>query len=117
MILVIDNYDSFTYNLVHLLYTLTPQVLVRRNREITVDEVLALRPEAIVLSPGPGRPEKAFAFLDRDFGREFVPLAGRNYEILAVDLTRAESPEAEPGEEEAPGEAGAPEEASGGEEE
>ena len=59
MILVIDNYDSFTYNLVHLLYTLTPQVLVRRNREITVDEVLALRPEAIVLSPGPGRPEKA----------------------------------------------------------
>ncbi len=64
MILVIDNYDSFTYNLVHLLYALTPSVVVRRNREIGVEEAVAMRPEAIVLSPGPGRPEKAGIMLD-----------------------------------------------------
>lgn len=58
MILVLDNYDSFTYNLVHLLYTLNAQVEVRRNREITVDEAIGMNPDAI-LSPGPGRPENA----------------------------------------------------------
>ncbi len=59
MIFVLDNYDSFTYNLVHMLYTLEPEIVVRRNRAVTVDEVLAMKPEAIVLSPGPGRPETA----------------------------------------------------------
>ncbi|MDD3155262.1 MAG: aminodeoxychorismate/anthranilate synthase component II, partial [Victivallaceae bacterium] len=59
MIFVLDNYDSFTYNLVHLIYTVTPDVQVARNREITVSEILALKPEAILLSPGPGRPDKA----------------------------------------------------------
>ena len=59
MIFVLDNYDSFTYNLVHMLYALEPEIVVRRNRAVTVDEVLAMRPEAIVLSPGPGRPETA----------------------------------------------------------
>ena len=59
MIFVLDNYDSFTYNLVHLLYALEPDIVVRRNRAVTVDEVLAMKPEAIVLSPGPGRPESA----------------------------------------------------------
>ena len=59
MIFVLDNYDSFTYNLVHMLCELEPEVTVRRNRAVTVEEVLALRPEAIVLSPGPGRPENA----------------------------------------------------------
>ena len=59
MILVLDNYDSFTYNLVHLLYTLNAQVEVRRNREITVDEAIGMNPDAILLSPGPGRPENA----------------------------------------------------------
>jgi len=59
MIFVLDNYDSFTYNLVHMLYALEPDVVVRRNRAVTVDEVLAMKPEAIVLSPGPGRPESA----------------------------------------------------------
>ena len=57
--LIIDNYDSFTYNLVHLLYTLNAQVEVRRNREITVDEAIGMNPDAILLSPGPGRPENA----------------------------------------------------------
>ena len=53
MILVIDNYDSFTYNLVQYLGGLGAEVVVRRNDAVTVDEVGALRPSAIVLSPGP----------------------------------------------------------------
>ena len=59
MIFVLDNYDSFTYNLVQYLQQLGRRVEVARNREISVEEVLALRPEALVLSPGPGRPENA----------------------------------------------------------
>lgn len=59
MILLLDNYDSFTYNLAHMLYALADNVIVRRNREITVDEAMAMRPAAIILSPGPGRPENA----------------------------------------------------------
>ena len=59
MIFVLDNYDSFTYNLVHLLYSLEVETIVKRNREISVDEVLSLHPDGILLSPGPGRPENA----------------------------------------------------------
>jgi anthranilate synthase/aminodeoxychorismate synthase-like glutamine amidotransferase len=59
MIFVIDNYDSFTYNLVQYLGELGTEPLVRRNDEITVDEVAAMKPERIVISPGPGRPEQA----------------------------------------------------------
>lgn len=64
MILLIDNYDSFTYNLVHFLGELGANVHVRRNDMISVEEALALKPEAIVLSPGPGRPESAGISLD-----------------------------------------------------
>ena len=53
MYLLIDNYDSFTFNLWHYLRELGPEVEVRRNDEITVDEALALNPEGIVISPGP----------------------------------------------------------------
>ncbi len=59
MILVIDNYDSFTYNLVHYLNELGATTLVRRNDALSVDEALALRPEAILLSPGPKTPNEA----------------------------------------------------------
>jgi len=59
MILVIDNYDSFTYNLVQYLGALGADVVVRRNDAIDVDEVGALRPQAIVLSPGPCTPAEA----------------------------------------------------------
>jgi len=59
MILVIDNYDSFTYNLVHLLGEFTSDIIVRRNDAITVDEIKELSPQGILLSPGPGRPESA----------------------------------------------------------
>lgn len=59
MILMIDNYDSFTYNLVQYLLMLGTEVKVFRNDEISVAEVGALRPEGIVISPGPCRPETA----------------------------------------------------------
>jgi anthranilate synthase/aminodeoxychorismate synthase-like glutamine amidotransferase len=59
MILVLDNYDSFTYNLVQEIASLGFEVRVHRNDAIGVPEALALRPEAIVISPGPGRPAEA----------------------------------------------------------
>jgi anthranilate synthase/phosphoribosyltransferase len=59
MILVIDNYDSFTYNLVQYLGELGYQVDVRRNDAITLDEIAAIRPDQIVISPGPGTPDDA----------------------------------------------------------
>lgn len=59
MILVIDNYDSFTYNLVQLIAALGADVEVRRNDQITADEALALNPAGIVISPGPGTPDDA----------------------------------------------------------
>ncbi|NIM50289.1 MAG: anthranilate/aminodeoxychorismate synthase component II [Gemmatimonadales bacterium] len=59
MIFVLDNYDSFTYNLVQYLGELGADLLVRRNDEVTVDEVGCLSPAGIVISPGPGVPEKA----------------------------------------------------------
>lgn len=59
MLLLIDNYDSFTYNLVHYLGELGADVVVRRNDALDVQAVLALRPECIVLSPGPCDPAQA----------------------------------------------------------
>lgn len=59
MILLIDNYDSFSYNLFQLVGTLNPDIRVVRNDLLSVPEIEALSPEAILLSPGPGRPEDA----------------------------------------------------------
>src|SRR5215813_6439181 len=59
MIVVVDNYDSFTYNLVQYLGELGADVQVMRNDMVSVDEVAATRPDRIVISPGPGRPEQA----------------------------------------------------------
>jgi len=64
VILLIDNYDSFTYNLYQALCSLGAKVRVCRNDALTVSRAAALRPERIVLSPGPGRPEDAGACLD-----------------------------------------------------
>ncbi len=58
-VLLIDNYDSFSYNLVQALAILGARVTVRRNDEVTVDEALAMAPSHLVVSPGPGRPENA----------------------------------------------------------
>jgi anthranilate synthase/aminodeoxychorismate synthase-like glutamine amidotransferase len=64
MILLIDNYDSFTYNLAHLFGELGADVVVRRNDEITPDGAETLSPSHLVVSPGPGRPEEAGATRD-----------------------------------------------------
>ena len=58
MVLVIDNYDSFTYNLVQYLGELGAEPAVYRNDQLTLDEIAALRPERIVISPGPGTPDE-----------------------------------------------------------
>ena len=77
MVLVIDNYDSFTYNLVQYLGELGASLVVRRNDETTLDEIMALNPARILISPGPGRPEDAGITLDviKTFG-ETVPTLG-----------------------------------------
>ena len=71
MILMLDNYDSFTYNLVQYLREMTDDVAVYRNDAITVDRIAALKPTAIVISPGPGRPEDAG--ISCDVIRTFAP--------------------------------------------
>ena len=77
MILLIDNYDSFTYNLAQYFGELGAPPTVRRNDEITVDEIDALHPSHIVISPGPGRPEDAGVSVEviRRFG-ETTPVLG-----------------------------------------
>lgn len=59
MILLIDNYDSFSYNLYQLLGAVTPDIRVIRNDELSLEEIESIKPQALVLSPGPGRPENA----------------------------------------------------------
>ena len=77
MILLIDNYDSFSYNLYQLVGELEPEIRVIRNDEMTVEEIRSMRPAQIILSPGPGRPENAGIILDaaRELGPE-IPLLG-----------------------------------------
>lgn len=77
MILVIDNYDSFTYNLVHLVGGVTDDYRVVRNDQIGLDEIAALAPAGVLISPGPGRPDEAGvseAVIER-FGEE-TPILG-----------------------------------------
>jgi len=64
MVFVLDNYDSFTYNLVQYLGELGADVTVKRNDEVTVDQIVAMKPSRIVLSPGPGRPEDAGVMME-----------------------------------------------------
>jgi anthranilate synthase/aminodeoxychorismate synthase-like glutamine amidotransferase len=77
VILLLDNYDSFTFNLAQYLGELGAPPLVRRNDEITIDEIRAMHPERIVISPGPGRPEDAGITVDliRELGPG-IPLLG-----------------------------------------
>jgi anthranilate synthase component 2 len=80
VILVLDNYDSFTYNLVQYLAELGARVTVRRNDELTVADVGRMAPEAVVISPGPGRPE------DAGISVELVRALGATTPILGVCL-------------------------------
>ena len=77
MILLVDNYDSFSYNLYQLIGELNPDIRVIRNDEMTVDEIRALQPDQIILSPGPGRPENAGVTIDivKQLGGE-IPILG-----------------------------------------
>lgn len=64
MILLIDNYDSFTFNLYQYIGEVESDILILRNDEVTIDDIKNLNPEAIVISPGPGRPENAGICVD-----------------------------------------------------
>lgn len=77
MTLLIDNYDSFSYNLYQMLGALAPDIRVIRNDELTVDEIAQMRPDRILLSPGPGRPEDAgvICAVAETLGRE-IPVLG-----------------------------------------
>ena len=80
MILLIDNYDSFSYNLYQLIGEIEPNIKVIRNDEMTVDEIENLAPDRIVLSPGPGRPEDAGIII------EVAKTLGKKVPILGVCL-------------------------------
>ncbi|MEH2179451.1 anthranilate synthase component II [Nostoc sp.] len=86
MIIVIDNYDSFTYNLVQYLgelaleFPVANDIKVFRNDKISIDEIQALKPEAVVISPGPGRPE------DAGISLELIEQLGQELPILGVCL-------------------------------
>jgi len=76
MFLLIDNYDSFTYNLWHYLGELGAEVIVKRNDALTVAEVLAMRPDGVVISPGPSVPEKAGICIELVQKAGRIPLLG-----------------------------------------
>ena len=77
MILVIDNYDSFTYNLVQYIGSINADLEVHRNDQITIEEIKNISPEKIVISPGPGKPEDAGLSIEiiKKFGEE-IPILG-----------------------------------------
>lgn len=80
MILLIDNYDSFSYNLYQLVGEIEPEIKVIRNDELTVEEIRRLEPSRIILSPGPGRPENAGIIV------EVIKALGKEIPVLGVCL-------------------------------
>ena len=80
MILLIDNYDSFTYNLYQQVAGLGKEVKVVRNDAVTIDDIRAMQPEAIILSPGPGTPDEAGITLD------VIQALHREFPILGICL-------------------------------
>lgn len=80
MIILIDNYDSFSYNLYQLIGSIEPEIKVVRNDEFTPEQLEEMTPEAIILSPGPGRPEDAGICVDT------VKKLGGRIPILGVCL-------------------------------
>ena len=80
MILVIDNYDSFTYNLVQLIGNFTSDIIVKRNDKISVSEIREMNPDKIVISPGPGTPE------DSGISQDVIKQLGSTIPILGVCL-------------------------------
>lgn len=80
MILLIDNYDSFSYNLFQLVGEIEPNIRIIRNDEMTVEEIRGLNPDRIILSPGPGRPEDAGIIM------EAAGILGSDIPVLGVCL-------------------------------
>ncbi len=80
MILLIDNYDSFSYNLYQLIGEINPDIQVIRNDEMPVEEIQKRKPDHIILSPGPGRPENAGVIM------EVAKILGRQIPVLGVCL-------------------------------
>jgi anthranilate synthase component 2 len=80
LLLLIDNYDSFTYNLFHYLGQLGAEIVVKRNDELTAEQALAMKPDAVVLSPGPCTPNEAGICCD------LIAKAGGRVPILGVCL-------------------------------
>ena len=80
MILLIDNYDSFSYNLFQLIGEIEPDIKIIRNDEMTIEEIKKLNPSRIILTPGPGRPEDAGIII------EAVKTLGRDIPVLGVCL-------------------------------
>ena len=87
MILLIDNYDSFSYNVYQLVGSVNPDIRVIRNDECSVDEIRAMNPSHIILSPGPGRPDKAGVCEEviRELGGGYYFKSVRTWTICEVE--------------------------------
>ena len=77
MVLLIDNYDSFSYNLYQMIGEIEPDIKVIRNDELTIDQIRELKPDRLIISPGPGRPEDAGIIVEaaKELGKE-IPTLG-----------------------------------------
>ena len=82
MILLVDNYDSFSYNLYQLTGEIEPDIKVIRNDEMTVKEIKLLNPDLIIISPGPGRPENAEIFCRQNTNSWRMPRTSGNMQSL-----------------------------------
>ena len=77
MIVLIDNYDSFSYNVYQLIGSVKPDIKVVRNDEVTIKELEAMKPEALILSPGPGKPEDAGICIESiKYFKDKLPILG-----------------------------------------
>jgi len=79
-ILIIDNYDSFTFNLVQLIGKFTDDIIIKRNDKVTLEEIDLIKPDKIVISPGPGVPKDSGISLD------IIKITGQNIPVLGVCL-------------------------------
>ena len=87
MIVLIDNYDSFSYNVYQLIGSVEPDIKVVRNDEVTIKELEAMKPEALILSPGPGKPEDAGICIESiKYFKDKLPILGicLGHQLLSI---------------------------------